>query len=116
MPVCESAGGEGRSLGPGLTKAKMAECRWLKPVLVAEIEFLEWTSDNHLRHSRFVGLREDSAARELSANPATPAPKNPVTPRVVARIATRAEAHEQKANLLPLLLGDGGPDLQRDVY
>lgn len=51
--------------GQGLTKAKMAECRWLKPELVAHIEFLEWTSDNHLRHSRFVGLREDKQARDV---------------------------------------------------
>ena len=42
--------------GQGLAKAKMAECRWLKPVLVGQFEFLEWTPDNHLRHSRFVGL------------------------------------------------------------
>jgi bifunctional non-homologous end joining protein LigD len=52
--------------GQGLTKAKMAECRWLKPVLVAQIEFLEWTSDNHLRHSRFVGLREDKRAQDVT--------------------------------------------------
>ena len=45
--------------GQGLTKEKMKECVWLKPVLVAQIEFLEWTADNHLRHTRFVGLRED---------------------------------------------------------
>ena len=51
--------------GQGLTKAKMAECRWLKPVLVAQIEFLEWTSDDHLRHSRFVGLREDKRAKDV---------------------------------------------------
>jgi bifunctional non-homologous end joining protein LigD len=48
--------------GQGLTKAKMAECQWLTPVLVAQFEFLEWTADNHLRHSRFVGLREDKIA------------------------------------------------------
>jgi ATP-dependent DNA ligase len=51
--------------GQGLTKAKMAECRWLKPVLVAQIEFLEWTSDNHLRHSKFIGLRDDKPARHV---------------------------------------------------
>ena len=51
--------------GQGLTKAKMAECVWLKPVLVAQIEFLEWTSENHLRHSRFVGLRDDKKARNV---------------------------------------------------
>ena len=45
--------------GQGLTAAKMADVQWLKPVLVAQLEFLEWTADNHLRHSKFVGLRED---------------------------------------------------------
>jgi bifunctional non-homologous end joining protein LigD len=51
--------------GQGLTRAKMAECRWLDPVLVAQIEFLEWTGDNHLRHSRFIALRDDKSAREV---------------------------------------------------
>jgi len=49
----------------GLTKAKMAECRWLKPVLVGQFEFLEWTGEHHLRHARFVGLREDKPARDV---------------------------------------------------
>ena len=51
--------------GQGLIKAKMAECRWLKPVLVGQFEFLEWTEDHHLRHSRFMGLRDDKPARDV---------------------------------------------------
>jgi bifunctional non-homologous end joining protein LigD len=51
--------------GQGLTAAKMKQCRWLKPVLVAQFEFVEWTSDNHLRHSKFVGLRTDKQARDV---------------------------------------------------
>ena len=51
--------------GQGLTKAKMAECQWLKPVLVGQFEFLEWTADDHLRHSKFVGLREDKDAKRV---------------------------------------------------
>jgi bifunctional non-homologous end joining protein LigD len=51
--------------GQGLTADKMAEVRWLKPVLVGRFEFLEWTPDNHLRHSRFVALREDKLARTV---------------------------------------------------
>jgi ATP-dependent DNA ligase len=43
----------------------MKECRWLKPVLVGQFEFVEWTPDNHLRHSRFMGLREDKIASEV---------------------------------------------------
>jgi DNA ligase D-like protein (predicted ligase) len=51
--------------GQGLTKAKMADCRWLRPVLVGQFEFLEWTGDHHLRHTGFIGLREDKAARDV---------------------------------------------------
>src|SRR5688572_30809606 len=51
--------------GQGLTKAKMAECQWLQPVLVGWFEFLEWTADNHLRHSRFVALRDDKRATDV---------------------------------------------------
>jgi DNA ligase D-like protein (predicted ligase) len=42
--------------GQGLTAAKMNDCRWLKPVLTAELEFLERTGEGHLRHSSFVRL------------------------------------------------------------
>jgi DNA ligase D-like protein (predicted ligase) len=51
--------------GLGLTAQKMKECRWLKPELVANFEYVEWTPDRHLRHSRFVALREDKDARSV---------------------------------------------------
>jgi bifunctional non-homologous end joining protein LigD len=43
----------------------MAQCQWLKPVVVAQFEFLEWTADDHLRHSRFIGLRDDKDPRQV---------------------------------------------------
>jgi DNA ligase D-like protein (predicted ligase) len=43
----------------GLTNEEMQNCRWLKPRLVGQIEFTEWTPDDHLRHSSFTGLRDD---------------------------------------------------------
>ena len=51
--------------GAGLTAKKMADCRWLAPTLVGQFEFVEWTPDNHLRHTRFVALREDVRARDV---------------------------------------------------
>jgi DNA ligase D-like protein (predicted ligase) len=51
--------------GQGLTADKMAECVWLTPVLVGQFEFLEWTPDDHLRHSRFVALRDDKRATDV---------------------------------------------------
>ena len=51
--------------GAGLTSAKMAECRWLEPRLVGQFEFVEWTDDAHLRHSRFVALRDDKKVADV---------------------------------------------------
>jgi ATP-dependent DNA ligase len=51
--------------GAGLTAAKMQDCRWLKPKLVGQFEFVEWTPDNHLQHSRFMGLREDKKPKNV---------------------------------------------------
>jgi bifunctional non-homologous end joining protein LigD len=51
--------------GEALTAEVMKKCRWLKPELVAQVEFTDWTDANHLRHSRFAGLREDKDPREV---------------------------------------------------
>ena len=52
--------------GEGMTAEEMKKCVWVKPKLVAQIEFLEWTEADHLRHSKFVGLREDKDARNVT--------------------------------------------------
>jgi bifunctional non-homologous end joining protein LigD len=51
--------------GQGLTVEKMKECVWLKPEVVAHIEFLEWTGADHLRHTKFIALRDDKDPREV---------------------------------------------------
>jgi bifunctional non-homologous end joining protein LigD len=43
----------------------MSKCRWLRPRLVAVIEFAEWTPANHLRHSKFIALRKDKDANQV---------------------------------------------------
>jgi bifunctional non-homologous end joining protein LigD len=57
---------KGARRGEALTASVMKKCRWLKPELVAQIEFTEWTEGNHLRHSRFAGLRKDKLASEVT--------------------------------------------------
>jgi bifunctional non-homologous end joining protein LigD len=49
----------------GLTQADIKNCRWLRPKLVAQIEFTEWRPDGHLRHSSFAGLRDDKDVRQI---------------------------------------------------
>ena len=48
-----------------LTKEEMKKCVWIRPELVAQIEFTEWTPDGHLRLPTFAGLREDKTAQEV---------------------------------------------------
>jgi bifunctional non-homologous end joining protein LigD len=38
---------------------------WVRPELVAEVEFGEWTSDGILRHPSYLGLRDDKASRDV---------------------------------------------------
>ena len=51
--------------GEAITAEVMKKIQWLRPKLVAQIEFTEWTKGNHLRHSKFVSLRNDKKAREV---------------------------------------------------
>ena len=39
--------------GESLTVEKMKECRWVKPKLVCQVAFVEWTDAGHLRHCTF---------------------------------------------------------------
>ena len=55
--------------GQGLTAEKLKGCRWLKPVLVGQFEYVEWTPDAHLRHSRFVTPRGDKDPKEVRREP-----------------------------------------------
>lgn len=51
--------------GEELNAEKMKKAMWLRPEAVAQIEFLEWTEGDRLRHSKFVGLREDKNPRSV---------------------------------------------------
>lgn len=47
--------------GAGLTPSDLKKCTWLKPNLVCEVKFSEWTTDGLLRQPVFLGFRDDKA-------------------------------------------------------
>jgi bifunctional non-homologous end joining protein LigD len=51
--------------GEGLTEEEMEDYIWVKPKLVCRVQFTEWTSANHLRHAKFVALRDDKKATDV---------------------------------------------------
>jgi bifunctional non-homologous end joining protein LigD len=51
--------------GQGVTAADMKQCVWLKPQLVCQVRFQEWTHDDNLRQPVFLGLREDKKPTEV---------------------------------------------------
>jgi bifunctional non-homologous end joining protein LigD len=57
---------------PKMPKVPKADVVWVKPELVCEVEFVEWTHDGRLRAPSFQGLREDKPAREVHREEAFP--------------------------------------------
>ena len=78
--------------------AKMAgrtggDARWVKPKVVVEVAFAEWTPDGHIRHASFQGEREDKAAKDVGRESAKPAEK--VRPAKASAAAPLSEAAAQ---------------------
>jgi len=55
----------GRRYGQAMTAAELKRVHWVKPVMVCQLRFSEWTRDHRLRQPVFLGLREDKAATEV---------------------------------------------------
>jgi ATP-dependent DNA ligase len=51
--------------GGGVPADAMGDMHWVRPKLVAQIRFVEWTSEGRLRHAKFIGLRMDKAAKAV---------------------------------------------------
>ncbi|MGY3488434.1 bifunctional non-homologous end joining protein LigD [Bradyrhizobium sp. USDA 4011] len=114
MPALKAAASDTSPFGGKDAPKKTRDVHWLKPELVAEIEFAGWTDAGNIRQAAFKGLRQDKPAREVEA-------ERPVVTRVVKPMAKGkssavmgvAISHPDKA-LWPDA-GDGEPVTKLDL-
>jgi bifunctional non-homologous end joining protein LigD len=52
---------------PKMPRVRKGDVVWVRPALVAQVKFIEWTHDGHLRAPVYLGLRDDKVAEEVVA-------------------------------------------------
>jgi bifunctional non-homologous end joining protein LigD len=57
--------------GEGVTAEEMIALRWVRPAIVVEVAFTEWTQQQGLRHAAFAAVRSDKSAREVGREQGT---------------------------------------------
>ncbi|MFN3473504.1 MAG: DNA ligase D [Blastomonas sp.] len=92
--------------------ATARHARWLKPELVAQIAFAQFTAGGSVRHASFLGLRSDKPAREVTPEVASPAPAAAPAVRISSRERvifpeakkTKGDLADYYAAIAPLML------------
>ncbi|MFT2214235.1 DNA ligase D [Rhizobium giardinii] len=94
---------------------KQAVVAWVKPELVAEIEFEGWTADGLVRQAAFKGLRGDKPAKEVEAEkPASPAKTDTAEPVATAKHKA-ARRKGGKAEVMGVLISSPDKPLWPDA-
>ncbi|HEY2829008.1 MAG TPA: DNA ligase D [Thermoanaerobaculia bacterium] len=71
---------------PAKDAPRARDAHWVKPRLVAQVAFTEWTADNRLRHPSFLGLRDDKAPEEVVREKAAKQPNTKAKPQTKAKV------------------------------
>jgi bifunctional non-homologous end joining protein LigD len=132
MPALKKAASSTSPFGGKNAPKKTKDVHWLKPELVAEIEFAGWTGDGNVRQASFKGLRQDKPAKEVTAEKpamteiATPAPARASAKSSGTRSAPSKKADGKSSEVMGVVIskpdkalwpdgGDGKPVTKLDL-
>ena len=88
---------------------------WVKPELVAEIQFAGWTADGLVRQAAFKGLRQDKPAKEVEAEkPASPGKTDTPTP-AATKPSRPARGKNAKAEVMGVMISSPDKPLWPDA-
>ena len=108
MPALKAAASDNSPFGGKNAPKKTRDVHWLKPELVAEIEFAGFTADGNIRQAAFKGLRQDKPAAEVEA-------ETPSKPGKAKMLAARAKPSSQTGEVMGVVISKPDKELWPDA-
>lgn len=112
MPFLKDAASSENPFGGKNAPKKTRDVHWVKPELVAEIEFAGFTADGNIRQAAFKGLRQDKPAEEVEAE--TPVDTKLAQPSARKRVVAKPAKATGTAEVMSVVISKPEKELWPD--